>query len=599
MIDGFHLLRPEALYALFALPLAAWLMARRKHRSGNWRNEIDPELLPWLLPQTAGQSQQGQHSWWPLLLLALVIGAIAGPSLERAEVPVFQRADALVIVLDLSDSMRANDIQPSRAERARQKILDVLAARDEGVTGLVAYAGDAHVVTPLTDDQRTIENLLPALTPDIMPIPGANTEAALREAMALITAAGMANGRILLLTDGMPRFDPAVISEELSLANIDVDILGIGTAQGAPMPLPEGGFVRDDSGEIVVPVLDSNELQRVASLLGADYQEVQLDNGDLESLTPLATADLVSEVSLERRTDTWIDHGYWLALLAAIGMLPLFRRGVLVLLLGIALAPDTARADNLWRDLWRTPDQQAATALAAGDAPLAAERFESSDWRGVAQFESGDYQRSAASFAELDNADSLYNRGNALAMAGDLPGALNAYNQSLEIAPDREDAINNRDLVQRLLEEQQQQQDQQNQDGEDDQSQQDNSDTEGDSESDDQQQNQDGESEQNSSQSDRPPEDSDPQQGQPQSGDPSADQQASSQDMQEAMEQQLEAQTAAQMRKFDQALEDQQKLEQWLRRVPDEPGGLLRNKFRYQSIQRLKKGEKPDEDIRW
>ncbi|MEE4202828.1 MAG: VWA domain-containing protein [Halieaceae bacterium] len=615
MIDGFHLLHPQILYGLLALPVAAWLIRRRRHRVGSWQQEIDPNLLPWLVPTGRQQRAGLPPVIWPLVLLALTVVAAAGPSLQRAEVPVFQRADAQVIVMDLSDSMRATDIQPSRAQRAQQKILDILAERDEGVTGLVAYAGDAHVVTPLTDDRRTIENLLPALTPDIMPVPGSDAEAALGEAVTLITAAGMANGRIVLITDGMPRFDPEAVAPLLRDANIELAILGVGTAQGAPMPLPEGGFLRDADGEIVVPVLDSKTLTDIATALDATYREVTLDNSDIDDLILDRTGALQGEVSMDRRTDTWVDQGYWLALLAALGLLPFFRRGVMVIAVAMLFAPADTRADSLWDSLWRTPDQQGAQALSEGDPAAAAQAFEDPAWRGTAQYRAGDYNAAVNSFSDLSDADSYYNLGNARALAGDLGGALAAYDRSLELAPDREDALRNREIIQRALEDQQAEQEQSSDKGDSDNNDQQNESGEsndaqqGDQDRDDRSDQQDANDQNNDQQGDQSEQsaDRDAPQKPDQSGSSSAAADPSSAEandemgaeMQQAMERRLDQETAKQMRKFDQALEDQQKLEQWLRRVPDEPGGLLRNKFRYQAIQRLRNGEKPDEDIRW
>jgi Mg-chelatase subunit ChlD len=189
MIDGFHLLRPDLLWALLACPLVALALWYRRVHQGDWTKVIDAELLPYLLPDQRGKSQRSRV-WIPTLLLTLVTLGAAGPSLQRVELPVIKRADALVIVLDLSASMLAADVQPSRVQRARQKILDLLDTREEGVTGLVVFAGDAHVVTPLTDDTRTIANLMPALSPAIMPLPGADATSALELAAELLLTAG-------------------------------------------------------------------------------------------------------------------------------------------------------------------------------------------------------------------------------------------------------------------------------------------------------------------------------------------------------------------------------------------------------------------------
>ena len=182
------LLRPEALWLALLIIPAVWLAIKASGARGDWSKVIDPELLSHLLQDSAARETRRAHWLVPLGLVLAILG-IAGPSFSKIDVPVFQRADALVIVLDLSASMSAADIQPSRVQRARQKILDILSQRNEGVTGLVVYAGDAHVVAPLTDDRRTIENLLPALDPAIMPLPGSNPTAALEAAIDLLAAA--------------------------------------------------------------------------------------------------------------------------------------------------------------------------------------------------------------------------------------------------------------------------------------------------------------------------------------------------------------------------------------------------------------------------
>ena len=267
MIDGFHLLRPELLWALTACPLVALALWYRRVHQGDWTKVIDADLLPFLMPDQTGKAQRSRV-WIPTLLLALVTVAAAGPSLKRVELPVIKRADALVIVLDLSASMLAADIQPSRVQRARQKILDLLETREEGVTGLVVFAGDAHVVTPLTDDTRTIANLMPALSPAIMPLPGADATSAIELASELLMTAGAQGGHILLMTDGLPGFDTDRTQSALDDSGASLGILGIGTETGAPIPLPNGGFLKDNDGEIVIPALNRNEVSRIRSRSG-------------------------------------------------------------------------------------------------------------------------------------------------------------------------------------------------------------------------------------------------------------------------------------------------------------------------------------------
>ena len=599
MVDGFHLLRPELLWGLLICPLLAVALWHRRTRQGDWSRAIDPELLPYLMPDHSGKTRQ-TTIWMPTLLLSLIVLAAAGPSLRQVELPVIKRADALVLVLDLSASMLAADVQPSRIQRARQKILDLLDLRAEGMTGLVVFAGDAHVVTPLTDDTRTIANLMPALSPNIMPLPGANATSGIEAAANLLITAGAQGGQILLMTDGLPRFDTVRAKDALERSGAALAVLAIGTKAGAPIPLPNGGFLKDDAGEIVIPTLDRQAIDQVASALSASVERISLDERDIESLTRRNVLAAQGELDLARQTDAWLDQGFWLAALVALLLLPAFRKGALVsvLLLSI-MQPETAEAAE-WEDLWLTPDQQGAQRLADGDSSGAAERFDQTSWRGMAEFEAGAYDRAANSFASEPSADGLFNQGNALAMQGDLQGAINAYEKSLSLQPSAEDAIANRDFVQSLLD-QQEDQDQEQQEGEE-QSQQDeeseqndasDSDSGGDGESSDQQN--------DSQQAGDGQEDDASDQGEPQSDSEQqpGDQAPNTADADQQAADQLEAATQEQMAKFDEALEEQQALEQWLRRVPDDPGGLLRRKFRYQTMQRLREGDTPDESIRW
>jgi len=595
MVDGFHLLRPELLWALGICPVVALALWFRRAHQGDWSRVIDADLLPFLLPDQTGAARR-VSVWIPTFLLALVILAAAGPSLQRVELPVIKRADALVIALDMSASMLAADVQPSRIQRARQKVLDLLETRKEGVTGLVVFAGDAHVVTPLTDDTRTIANLMPALSPTMMPLPGANAASAIQMAADLLMTAGAQGGQILLMTDGLPGFDTGAVKTTLEDSGATLAILAIGTPSGAPIPLPNGGFLKDDTGEIVIPALDRSGINAIAGELDAAYREITLDEADIEALTERDLLVTEGELDLDRQTDAWQDQGYWLAALVALLLLPAFRKGVVagVTLLLVFHSPPPQAAE--WQDLWLTPDQRGAKQLANGLPAEAAATFNDPAWRGVAAYQAGTYDQAAQSFAGEQTADSLYNLGNALALQGDLQGALAAYEKSLAELPDAEDAIANRDFIQSLLD--QQEQDPQDQQG-DEQNQQDNSSqSEGDSESD------------NQEQSDS----SDSEQSEQEPGDQSNNESGGGEEEQSPEEQQedpaladnkdldqeaLEAATQEQMAKFDEALEEQQALEQWLRRVPDDPGGLLRRKFRYQTMQRLREGEEPDESIRW
>lgn len=582
-MSSFHLIRPEILWLLVPVLPLVFLAIRQGIQAGDWKQAIDPELLEHLVKDSKQSQKKIQQVWW--LALPILIVAASGPSFERAELPVFEKSDALVIVLDLSQSMWAEDVQPSRVKRARQKILDILQRRVEGVTGLVVFAGDAHVVTPLTDDNRTIENLLSALDPGIMPIQGSNPTQAILLAADLLVTSGLTNGSILVLTDGLPKINLSAIRSAIGDVGGDIGILAVGTEAGAPVPIPTGGFLRDDANDIVIPGIDMRALSAVASDLDARLETLSVDDSDISRLLDTSLSSIAASDSLERKTDTWIDEGHWLAIMAALILLPLFRRGAItVLVAGILITLPEISYASAWTDLWSTPDQQGAKLLEKGDPSAAAKRFENPDWKGTAHYQAGDYRSAAAEFARSDTADAHYNRGNALARAGDLKGALKSYDASLALAPEREDTQKNKALVEALLEQEEQESEEQSGDQGEDSSDQ-SEDSENSEESNQNSEQSDAEKQGSSSESDQSPRD--------QEGD---EQEQLPEPMQPS---DLEAATEAKLAKFNEALEEQQALEQWLRRVPDDPGGLLRRKFRYQSLQRLRDGEEPDEDIRW
>jgi Ca-activated chloride channel homolog len=604
-MSGFelHLLRPQWLWLIIPALVVCLLLWRQRGRSGSWRSVIDPDLLPLLVSEQATGRTRNLLPWLLLAWLVTILAA-AGPSWQKLPQPVHQSQDAMVLVLDLSYSMKSADLAPSRIDRARQKLLDLLEQRSEGQTGLIAYAGDSHVVTPLTDDNPTIANLLPALHPDMMPLPGSEPVAALEQAVELLRSAGQATGKILLVTDGIETDQVNRLAETLPAGGITLTIIGVGTASGAPIPLARGGFLKDRNGTIVMPALKEQPLRQLASQTGGRYIPISVDGSDLERV--LSASLLPGEqatIELERTADTWEDAGYWLILLLLPGILPLFRRGWLLSItaLLVLVQPDTAQA-QVWDKLWYTPDQQGQRALQQGDAEKAATLFDNRDWAGTAAYESGDYESSVNHFSQNDSADGWYNRANALARAEKYDEAIAAYNQSLALRPDSPDALGNRDLVEQLKEQQQQQQQQpgeNSQDQDQDQQQQD-QDQQGDGSQSDGEQ-----GEQNPDNSEQGQ--SDPQQDeqkadgeqepQPAQAQPGQDEEAAPQAQPGEEKLQAAAEQASELTPEEQ--EKMQAMEQWLRRVPDDPSGLLKEKFRYESLQRQQRDGRRENDKVW
>ncbi|MES2607027.1 MAG: VWA domain-containing protein, partial [Pseudomonadota bacterium] len=214
-IENFHFLRPLFLLGIIPAVLLVLLLRFLQSSQSSWQLAIDARLLPYLLDKNS-TPQQSYPLYGLLLLWTLGIVAMAGPVWEQNPVPVQEKQDAVVIVLDLSMSMYADDVSPNRATRAQRKIIDILEyRRAEGQTGLVVYAGDAHAVTPMTDDVETINNLVPSLQPNIMPVLGSKPLSGITLAMDLLANSALPNAHILLLTDGVFNTDVQAITDLL------------------------------------------------------------------------------------------------------------------------------------------------------------------------------------------------------------------------------------------------------------------------------------------------------------------------------------------------------------------------------------------------
>ena len=579
-MENFHFIRPEWFYAILPA-LALYLIVSARHGRGSaWEAAIDQDLLPYLLDK----QPTGSASYLKNLLLfgwLLAVTALAGPVWNKTPQPVHEREDALVIVLDLTRSMYATDVKPNRLIRSQRKLSDLLAQRKEGLTGLVVYSGDAHLVSPLADDAKTIAELIPAVSPEIMPAPGSQLAPAIILSQQLFEDAGVSSGRILILTDEIRDVAQAQSVARQHRYAYPVSVLAVGTPEGAPILDPKAGYLRDGSGQMVIPQVNFQSLSEFAAVAGGRFSAMTLEDTDLEFL--LAEQPLDEDLAFretDRDFDIWYEEGPWLILL----LLPLaalaFRRGWLWQIALVAIIPINSAEAALWDNLWWTGDQQGQK-LYQSDAPAeAAQRFDDPAWKATANYRAENFDAAAELFSTLESATAAYNKGNALAKAGKYPEAIEAYDQALAEQPDHEDAAFNRRLIEELLKSQEQQQ-------------------------------QEGEGE------DQQPSDSDQNEGQQgdegDESDQQQNQQGDSQDQQDAQEQESQEQQDAEQQEGDEqneamdqqmaesdveplSDEEQQALQQWLRKVPDDPGGLLRRKFEMQYLDRLEKGTSTKND---
>jgi len=572
----FHFIRPLWLIALLPAVLIFVLFLKQRFSRGNWATVCDEALMPFILEDGATTKSYGMLV---VLMSAVMLGiiALAGPTWERLETPTFSSDAALVIALDLSPTMNATDIKPSRLARARFKIADILRQRKDGLTALVVYSADAFTVTPLTNDTATIENQLNALESSIMPAAGKNTAAALQQSVDLLKQAGQQEGDVLLVTDAVE--DDKVVDKE-TMATYRLSILGVGTAEGGPVKMERGGFLKDSQGNIVLPRLKTAKLSAIAQQGKGRYLGITADDADVKSLIGFFDRTTNANRELENGvTEQWNDLGAWLLLL----VLPLaalsFRKGFLVLCLVVILPmPKTSYAFE-WNDLWTTQNQQAQQAFSSEQYDQAAARFETPEWKAAAHYKAGNYQQAVEQLEESQTADGLYNKGNAHAKLKDYEKAIEAYESALKKNPNNDDAKHNLKLVKDAQEQQKQNKD--NQDGKDEQSDEEKEDNNEESQND------------NNSEGETPPENE--KTGDDSNSEEKPEEAADGKDAKSDKEQEAEKQSqeessdeenSQQAKTEPLSDEKKQAVEQWLNRIEDDPAGLLKRKFKYQYGQR-------------
>lgn len=590
IVAAFHFLRPWWLLGLVVPLLLLILFWRNPANRSGWHQVVAPHLSGLMLAKQGQRRRNWQLGLVPVILSLLVL-ALAGPAWEKKPQPVYQLRAGQVIVLDLSRSMLATDVSPNRLMQMRYKAMALANERLDGETGLIAYAGDAYVISPLTADASNLSNLIRALHPDIMPVQGSDPLAALGLADQLLREAGYQAGDIYWFTDGIDTADQRELTTFVRNHPYRLAIMAVGTEEGAPIQLESGKLMRDRSGAIVIPKVSPQRLETLATLSNGHFAELRQDQQDLDYLTSMPPLSRESSDSKsQQQGDTWFDMGPWVLMLAVLLLLPFIRRGAFNLLLvsgltasllvsspsALAQASDTTTEQGLaWhQQLWQTPYQQTDSALQQENYERAARIAEDPWQRGTANYQRGNYEQAVMDFSQLDSAEGYYNQGNSLMQLARFDEAANVYKEALKRDPSLIQAAQNLELAEALAEQQQQQREQQQAEG-DGESQQQTS----------EQQSQNGQdASSDGSNSGTPPEDGEPQQqDQQQEGETSdnADQQQERQaERAEDAETDGDEMPQQQGALGDPLSEEQrQQMEQWLNRIEDDPAILLQQKM--------------------
>ena len=678
IVDNFHFIRPEWLLGFIGLFLVLFLLKKIRYYQSPWQHFLPSHLATALLENSnsqAAQSTSSKSRYWlkPLVIGSCIIFALAGPAWQKLPQPVYQLERGAVLIMDMSYSMYATDVKPNRLTRARYKAIDLLKKINEGDIGLIAYAGDAFIISPLTQDVKNIALLLPSLSPDIMPVHGANALAALTLADQTLKNSGHMSGDIYWFTDDIDNEEMADVYDWANGNNHKVNILGVGSKDGAPIKLSSGKLLKDNRGAIVIPKLPINRLAAISKRSQGVYHTMTNDDTDIKALTAHLTVNLDEQMDTKTSNDAnekqnkqamegdqYQEQGPWLLIIIIPLLLGYFRRGSSILaitwLMPLTLvfsltsfspnsyalganekqnsvipnSPEkpntnseaqinesTSGVSQFWHDLWQTSDQQAQQHYQEKDYQQAAEKFDNSQWQGSAHYKAGNYEQALQAFEQSDSAQALYNQGNSLAQLQKIDEAIDAYKKALKKDPNLSNAKDNLEQLEALKKQQEQQsQGEQGNDDSKEQSEEDQQSSEGEQ---DNQQKQDGQQ-----QSENDSKDGAPQQGNPQQSDEKDTQNEQEKQSQEAQQQeqseqqekeqdeqakQAEAaddkeQTADEKSLTQQAIaskaqETQQKHQQLLNKVTDDPYLLLRNKMRLEYQKRRHEGASQGVTKKW
>lgn len=471
-LSQFHFAHPLWFWTLLAIPLVwgiFFLYYRGQQHSYQLEKFIDKHLIPHLL---LGREHKKKKLWayllfWSLVWVSLVL-ALAGPRWNFREITAFTRDQSIAILLDLSESMNAKDISPSRLGRAKQKIEDVLNMSKGVKIGLIAFAADPHMIVPMTEDKETIRHLLASLDTDLVYVQGSKLGPALEMAASMLEMEPGNNKAIVVISDGGFEDASAIhTAKRLAEKGIILHAIGVGTLEGAALKDRQGVVVKKNGS----PIISKLERER--------FREIsKIGNGRFFDAGHSEQAALIFE-DMEKRMDVqqeahktqrfWEEHFYLFLLPVLPFFLRWYQRGSIFALLLCILIPSYSQASL--SSYFYNNEQQANRAYENGDYAAAGHGFQDPYRKGVAYYRMGDYVSAEEMFRQSTRpevaSNAEYNLGNALVQQNKLRDAIAAYESVLDKWPDHKQAKDNLELTKKMLEqqEQQEQQDQQDQEG--------------------------------------------------------------------------------------------------------------------------------------
>lgn len=472
--------RVEMLYLIWVLPvLFLFFLYGMRRRQGILHRFASEKGLDAIV---FGRSSKPRWIKAALILLSLmgVAAALSGPQYGYRWQEIERKGIDIIIALDCSRSMLAKDIPPSRLDRAKREVYDLLNLLQGDRIGLVAFAGTAFLQCPLTLDYGAFHLFLETLTPDYLPVGGSDIPAAMAAALSGFDAKGSREKAVILITDGenTGAGNPLKAAEDAREAGVKLFCIGVGTGEGVPVPDPEGGFVKDRSGKIVVSRLAEETLQKAAVATGGTY--VKSIAGDMD-LDVIYTREIRGGMEMETmkggRKQVWEDRYQWVLFLAVAALIAeLFLAsgkktggpaGLMIVMLLVLATATPARADALRDGASAYGEDNYETALKhfidaqldAPDDPEVLYNIGNTYYR-LKDFDSAakSFEAAIASGDQRIRHDALYNLGNANFRRQDFKQAAENYEAVLKMTPEDRDASENLELARKKMMEKQQKQ---------------------------------------------------------------------------------------------------------------------------------------------
>ncbi len=447
--EQFHFLRPVFLWILIPVAIILLLNIVTNRNQIKWQSVIAPHLRKYVIQK----GSEGLRKWMQLLTmitLSLAVLGMAGPTWKEVEVPGKILETPIVVVLDLSQSMMATDIQPSRLERAKFKLSDFIDANPRARIALVGFSGSAHTIVPLTNDYKIIKSHMSTLTPNVMPFYGSNLEATLDLTDTIINVTS-APATLILFSDDFDKSTFDVLQTFANSGTTKIEIMPFNTIVGANVPSYNGkGFLKN-KGKNVHSKLNTDILNRLDAIENITVHSLTLDNSDMELLAKKIADNIEFKEQDQEKEDDWEDHGLVLIIPFVIVVLISFRKGWVLYSLIFMMTLSSCSENTSFKDLWYTKDYQGQQLLNNGEFAMAGDIFDDPLQSGVAYYKAKNYDAAIAAFSKDTTAMGAYNLGVTYFANGDYAAAELAFGNAVELDPEMENAKNNMQVSKHLL----------------------------------------------------------------------------------------------------------------------------------------------------